>query len=129
MIPDTYLQTFQYNITHRWTNCSYNLFKWKLNLDWANSAPTYPQTGHHSHNMFSQGIFVMGPLLCDIILRENMINHLYKNLNNSIHKIFIMQSKWYPQTTDTNFAHKNFVQCKLYPQALCPQGNLLPTTI
>ena len=21
-------------------------------LDWANSAPTYPQTGHHSRNMF-----------------------------------------------------------------------------
>ena len=85
-------------------------------LDWANSAPIYPQTGHHSRNMFSLGMFVMGPLLCDIILRENMINHLYKNLNyknlsNSIYNIFILQAKWYPQTTDTNFAHKNFAQC------------------
>ena len=59
-------------------------------LDWANSAPTYPQTGHHSRNMFSLGIFVMGPCLCDIILRENMINHLYKNLSNSIYNIFIL---------------------------------------
>ena len=69
----------------------------------------------------------MGPLLCDIIWRENMINHLYKNLSNSINNIFILQAKWYPQTTDMNFAHENFAQCKLYPQALCPQGNLLPT--
>ena len=52
--------------------------------------------------MFSLGIFVMGPLLCDIILRENMINHLYKNLSNSIYNIFILQAKWYPQTNDTN---------------------------
>ena len=26
--------------------------KTKEKLDWANSAPTYPQTGHHSRNMF-----------------------------------------------------------------------------
>ena len=61
--------------------------------------PTYPQTGHHSRNMFSLGIFVMG--LCDIILRENMIKHLYK-LSNSIYTIFTLQAKWYPQMTDTN---------------------------
>ena len=43
------------------------------------------------------GIFVIGPLLCDIILRENIINHLYKNLSNSIYNIFILQAKWYAQ--------------------------------
>ena len=30
MIAETYLQTFQYKILHRLTNCNYNLFKWKL---------------------------------------------------------------------------------------------------
>ena len=30
MIKETYIQTFQYKILHRLTNCNYNLFKWKL---------------------------------------------------------------------------------------------------
>ena len=33
MTPETYLQTFQYKILHRLTNCKYNLFKWKLQDD------------------------------------------------------------------------------------------------
>ena len=28
--PDTYLQTFQFKIMHRLTNCNYNLFKWNI---------------------------------------------------------------------------------------------------
>ena len=90
-------------------------------LDWANSAPTYPQKGHHSRNMFSLGIFVMGPLLCDIILRENTINHLYKNLSNSIYNIFYFASKMVSpgdSYQSRNYTHKNFAQCKLYPQTL-----------
>ena len=39
-------------------------------LDWANSAPTYPQTGYHSRNMFWLGIFHGNHLLCDIIMRK-----------------------------------------------------------
>ena len=92
-------------------------------LDWANPAPTYPQTGHHSRNMFDW-VFPMGPLLCDIILRENIINHLYKNLSNSIHNIFYFASKMISlddRYESRNLAHKNIAQCKLYPQALCPQ--------
>ena len=29
-----------------------NCFHWLIKLDWANSAPTYPQTGHHSRHRF-----------------------------------------------------------------------------
>ena len=71
----------------------------------------------------------MGPLLCDIIMRENIINHLYKNLSNSIYNIFILQAKWYPQTTDkkpgtlptrtlpnANSIHRHFAHKELCPQ-------------
>ena len=71
----------------------------------------------------------MGPLLCDIILRENIINHLYKNLSNSIYNIFILQAKLYPQMTDenpgtlqtrtlpnANSIHKHFAHKELCPQ-------------
>ena len=30
IVPDSYLQTFQYKVMHRLTNCNYNLFKWDL---------------------------------------------------------------------------------------------------
>ena len=74
-------------------------------------------------------VFSMGPLLCDIILRENIINHLYKNLSNSIYNIFILQAKWYPKTIDVNpgtlptrtlpntkSIHRHFARKELCPQ-------------
>ena len=79
--------------------------------------------------MFRLGIF-QGPLLCDIILSVvNIINHLYKNLSNSIYNIFILQAKWYLQTADVNpetlptrtlpnanSIHKHFAHKELCPQ-------------
>ena len=56
--------------------------KVQLELGWDNSLPTYPQTCHHSCNMFRLGIFYGTHLLCDITLKKN--NHLYKNVSNSI---------------------------------------------
>ena len=71
----------------------------------------------------------MGPLLCDIIMMENIINHLYNNLSNSIYNLFILQAKWYPQMTDANpgtlptrtlpnanSIHRHFVHKELCPQ-------------
>ena len=96
-------------------------------LDWANSAPTYPRQVI-THTTCFDWVFSMVPLLYDIILRENIINHLYKNLSNSIYNIFILKSKIVSADDvckPKNFAHKNFAQCQLYPQELCPQGTLL----
>ena len=66
----------------------------------------------------------MRPLMCDIILRENIINHLYKNLSNSIYDIFILQAKWYPQTTDVNpgtLPNANSIHTHFAHKELCPQ--------
>ena len=54
----------------------------KLKLDWANSAPTYPQTGHHSRHRFWSGIF------------KNIITHYYMNFSTSIYSVYIFQGRW-----------------------------------
>ena len=51
-------------------------------LDWANSAPTYPQTGHHSRHRFWSGIF------------KNIITHYYMNFSTSIYSVYIFQGRW-----------------------------------
>ena len=74
-------------------------------------------------------VFSMGPLLCDISLRKNIINHLYKNLSNSIYNIFILQAKWYPQTMDVNpgtlltrtLPNANSIHRHFAHKELCPQ--------
>ena len=62
----------------------------KRKLDWANSAPTYPQTGHHSRHRFWSGIF------------KNIITHYYMNFSTSIYSVYISPRKMvYPQTPNT----------------------------
>ena len=71
-------------------SASYNGFVWNskcfhesyLKLDWANSAPTYPQTGHHSRHRFWSGIF------------KNIITHYYMNFSTSIYSVYIFQGRW-----------------------------------
>ena len=99
----------------------------QVELDWANSVSTYPQTGHHSCNIFRLGIFYGTHLLCDITLKKN--SHLYTNLSNSIQNIFNLQAKLYPQSTNespgtlptktlpnVNYIHRTFAHMELCPQ-------------
>ena len=75
------------------------------------------------------GYFSMGPLLCDIILRKNIINHLYKKLSNSIYNIFILQAKVYSQTVNANpgtlptrtLPNANAIHRRFAHKELCPQ--------
>ena len=117
IVPETYLQCFQYKILNRLLNCNYNLYKWKItdsNLGfYCNSIDTIehhlflcPKTSKFWAEILAwvrstlNINFEQGYAICEIIFGYHLFETVY-TVSNHIHNIVILIGKWYINKTKT----------------------------